>query len=58
MLSIFVTMPGDHDEVPDADLQILPFPEEVDFSELRKYKKEFNTSCLFALDSGQERALA
>ncbi|MFP4017298.1 MAG: amino acid permease [Halanaerobiales bacterium] len=54
----FVTMPEDRDEVPGADLQILPLPEEPDFSELRKYKEEFNSSCLFALDSGKERALA
>ncbi|MFW6022344.1 MAG: hypothetical protein ACOCQW_02365 [Halanaerobiaceae bacterium] len=54
----FVTMPDEHDQVPTADLQILPMPENADFDELRKYKEEFNTSCLFALDSGHERALA
>lgn len=57
--SYYTTMSGDYDdEVPRADLQIIPLPEELDFDKLREYKNRFNSSILFTIDSGEESALS
>lgn len=48
----------EYDQVPQADLNIFPLPENIDFDELRVYNKKFNSSCLFTLDSKEENALA
>ena len=57
-VDIYATLRENHGEIPKADLQIIPLPEEIDFEELRQYKEKYGASCLFTLDSGEEKALA
>lgn len=57
-VNVFAKKPEAYDQLPKADLQVIPLPEEIDFEELRAYKDKFRSSCLFTLDSGDESALA
>ena len=47
------------ENMPYADLNILTFPEDkINIDAIRKQSDIFETSCLYARDSGQENALA
>ena len=45
-------------ESPSADLNVVPMEDEPDFGKLRKLVEAAGSSCLFAMDSGTESALA
>jgi hypothetical protein len=45
-------------ELPEVGLHVLPLDPEPDFEKLRYQVKTLRGSCLFALDSGDENALA
>jgi amino acid transporter len=46
------------DDSPSADLNVIPMDDVPDFEELRKLVDAAGSSCLFAMDSGTESALA
>ncbi len=51
--------PEDTDDVPGADLNIIPMPaEQPDFKLFRRRIKQLESSLIFTLDSGQENVLA
>lgn len=48
---------SEFDDVPQADLNIIPLPDSLDYEELKAYNEKFNSTCLFTLDSEEENAL-
>ncbi|HHP7235405.1 MAG TPA: amino acid permease [Desulfobacterales bacterium] len=51
---------GDNNQVPGADLNLIPMPEDgqPDFERFRRKVEKLGSSAVFTLDSGQEKALA
>jgi len=54
----YVAVPDAEGDVPGAAIHIFAMPSRVDLEDLSDYSNRLNAPCMFALDSGQENALA